>query len=209
NFGVPQTRKRTYLISDLANDENEKNMITDYFLLNNLEMNSLKYEEIAHLKKYLRLDYSNEVYKKESEESRPNFTKSREKIYKNNTILAIDDTPVMNEFARTVTTKQDRHPNSGIIKYDKEVLVQRNTKYRNLTPRECFLLMGFEESQYDNLIKQNFDIGNGRRMLSLAKLIQLAGNSIVVQVLENIFIQLNELNIMLGKEKVHNKSIIT
>ena len=27
--------------------------------------------------------------------------------------------------------------------------------YRNLTPRECFLLMGFDEKDFDNLMRNN------------------------------------------------------
>jgi len=80
------------------------------------------------------------------------------------------------------------------VEYKDIVLTDINKNYRNLTPRECFLLMGFEEEQYDLLMENNFKIGGGRRMLSSSKLIQLAGNSIVVPVLEVIFRQMIEIN---------------
>lgn len=54
--------------------------------------------------------------------------------------------------------------------------------------------MGFEESQFDCLIENNSLVGNEKKMLSQSKLIRLAGNSIVVQVLESIFKQIDEIN---------------
>lgn len=192
DFGIPQSRIRTYLLSVRALDKEMEIKIRNYFAENNLEKRPpVKTESIA---KYLRLDYSNQVYREEAIESTPIFTESREKIYRNNVILATDDIPNVNEHARTITTKQDRHPNSGIIEYKNIVLTDVNHKYRNLTPRECFLLMGFKEEQFDLLMENNIDIGNNRRFLSQPKLIQLAGNSIVVQVLESIFKQFDEID---------------
>lgn len=192
NFGIPQSRIRTYLVSVLAKDDEKlASKINNYFTLNDLENYTVAKK--VDISDFLRLDYSNKVYREEAIESTPVFTESRKKIYENNVILAIDDTPT-NEHARTITTKQDRHPNSGIIEYKKIVLTDVNKKYRNLTPRECFLLMGFQEDQYNLLIENNIEIGYNRRILSQSKLIQLAGNSIVVQVLEGIFKQIYEIN---------------
>lgn len=201
-FGIPQTRVRTYVISVLAEDENLKRDIGTYFYLNNLE-NKMYIKKTHSIEKYLRLDYDNEVYRQEAIESTPSLTKSREKIFQLNVKLATDRTPHNNQFARTVTTKQDRHPNSGVIAFDKEVLVDRNHLYRNLTPRECFLLMGFSEEQFDLLLKENFYVSENRLFLTNAKLIQLAGNSIVVPVLEEIFCQINEINETILNNKEH------
>lgn len=192
NFGVPQSRVRTYMISVLAPNKEMRENLDDYFFENNLEAVYAE-RNVDSLKKYLKLDYSNELYREEAITSTPTFTPSREKIYYNNPILATDDT-IKNTYARTVTTKQDRHPNSGIVEYKDIVLTDVNKKYRNLTPRECFLLMGFDEEQYDLLMENNFKIGANRKMLSSSKLIQLAGNSIVVPVLEVIFKQMIEIN---------------
>lgn len=63
-----------------------------------------------------------------------------------------------------------------------------------MTPRECFLLMGFEEKQFDLLLSNNIDVALDRKILPPSKLIKLAGNSIVVQVLESIFKQIVEIN---------------
>lgn len=46
------------------------------------------------------------------------------------------------------------------------------------------LLMGFEEEDFDRLQENNINITEYRKILPTSKLIKLAGNSIVVQVLE-------------------------
>lgn len=203
NFGVPQSRVRTYMISVLAPNQVTRKNLDDYFFENNLEAIYVERNTNA-LKNYLKVDYSNELYREEAIASTPTFTPSREKIYLNNPILATDKA-IKNTYARTVTTKQDRHPNSGIVEYKDIVLTDVNNKYRNLTPRECFLLMGFDEKQYDLLMENNFKIGGNRKMLSSSKLIQLAGNSIVVPVLEVIFRQMIEINekLLIVKEKAY------
>lgn len=194
NFGVPQSRVRTYMISVLCPSEEVRQEIIEYFLYNNLENYVVSDEDIRPINEYLRLDYSVDKYKFEAIESTPAFTPSRKKIYENNPILATDDIVHSSVHARTVTTKQDRHPNSGIIEYSNIQLTSANHKYRNLTPRECFLLMGFEEEDFDRLQENNINITEYRKILPTSKLIKLAGNSIVVQVLEKVFIQIDEIN---------------
>lgn len=194
NFGVPQSRKRTYMISVLTENDDQYQLINDYFFFNNLENIILSKENIQPLSHYLKLDYDNENYRREAIESTPAYTPSRQKIYENNPKLAVDRTANKNDYARTVTTKQDRNPNSGIIQFDKEILTHINKYYRNLTPRECFLLMGFEESQFNLLMEHNIYLSEGKKILPPSKLIRMAGNSIVVQVLEVIFKQMDEID---------------
>ena len=149
NFGIPQTRIRTYMISVLVSNEGELKKVEDFFEKNNLENKTLPKEEINNISKYLKLDYSNDVYRKEAIESTPTLTPSREKILQLNPVLALDNVAFNEKYARTITTKQDRHPNSGIILYQNEILTNINTKYRNLSARECFLLMGFNEESFN------------------------------------------------------------
>lgn len=54
-------------------------------------------------------------------------------------------------------------------------------KIRKLTPKECFRLMGFDDSDVDILSENN---------ISNTQLYKMAGNSIVVDVLEEIFCEL-------------------
>lgn len=59
--------------------------------------------------------------------------------------------------------------------------VQDGLAIRKLTPKECFRLMGFDDSDVDLLMQ------NG---ISNTQLYKMAGNSIVVNVLEFIFCQI-------------------
>lgn len=194
DFGIPQNRERTYMLSVRTVTQKQKEKVNNFFEKNNLEKRTNTNPN--PIKHYLRLDYTDERYKREAIESTPHFTESRRKIFENNPILAIDDEAMNGACARTITTKQDRNPNSGIIEYKKNPLVSWNTHYRNLTPRECFLLMGFNESSFDILINNNINIRKDAQFLPSSKLVKLAGNSIVVPVLEEIFKQVIELNEM-------------
>lgn len=194
NFGVPQSRKRTYMISVFVGDDLEiEQEVMNYFLSNNLEHIKLSAESINPISDYLRLDYSVKHYLEEAIHATPNFTASREKIFNNNLKLATDSQADNSLIARTITTKQDRNPNSGIIAYDKNPLVE-GTRYRNLTPREAFLLMGFTEESFDNLTIKNPSEDVKKAFLTQAKLLKLAGNSIVVNVLCGIFKQMDYIN---------------
>lgn len=194
NFGVPQNRSRTYMISVLTdNNEETESYLEEYFYINNLEHVNKTNESEQKLEEYLKLDYSNKIYRTEAKLSTPKFTPSREKIFNDNIVLAVDDEVKEGVIARTITTKQDRNPNSGIIVYDKKELIE-GRKYRNITPREAFLLMGFSEESFDLLLENNFGTTKNRYMLNDAKLLKLAGNSIVVDVLTEIFLQIDEIN---------------
>jgi len=192
NFGIPQSRVRTYMISIKIKNKNEGNRIEKYFYKNNLE-NKVTNERKS-ISNYLKLDYSVDKYRREAIDSTPMFTPSRKKILDLNRKLGIDSRPYNNVVARTITTKQDRHPNSGIILYNDIILTEKNRYYRNLTPRECFLLMGFDEESFEELMNNNIIFENGNKILPNSKLIRLAGNSIVVDVLEKIFEQIIEIN---------------
>lgn len=93
--------------------------------------------------------------------------------------------PAINkEVAVTITTKSgNRTSDNYILEYvasrgiatDSKVNSD-NYRIRKLTPRECFRLMGVKDEQFDRLCE-----------LSNTQLYKLAGNSIVVNVLEAIF----------------------
>lgn len=63
---------------------------------------------------------------------------------------------------------------------DKRV-IETDLRIRKLTPKECFRLMGFDDEDIDILIDNKF---------SNTQLYKMAGNSIVVDVLEEIFVEL-------------------
>lgn len=77
------------------------------------------------------------------------------------------------KYCNTITLKQDRFPNAGIVDYE--------DYYRFLTPMKQWVLMGFDKEDY---IKVR-NVQNGK-----VQLCKQAGNSIVVNVLEAIFKEL-------------------
>jgi DNA (cytosine-5)-methyltransferase 1 len=156
-FGVPQDRARCFMVSKFR----EKPHIKEKLKLN-------LYPE-KNIKKFLRMDYTNEVYKKEADEAQLPRTESRERMWKTNK----RDINKLTYF-NTITCNMDRQNNAGMILYDGP----KGDSYRLLTAREAFLLMGFSEKDYENVK----ELG-----LSYRKTIKLAGNSIVVPVLEAIF----------------------
>ena len=74
------------------------------------------------------------------------------------------------------------------------------SRYRFLTPRECFMLMGFDEKDYERLITNNFESRKNALFFSRDRLYKLAGNSIVVNMLEAIFEQAFEIKTLLTKQ---------
>lgn len=193
-FGIPQKRVRTYMISVLVeNDINKRRKVENYFKEHNLEddkyIRTLNIKE-RKIKEFLRLDYNNKAYRKESDLCQPNDTPSRREIYENN-IKIYNNNKVNSITVPTVTTKQDRHPNSGVIDYCNQK--EGKSKFRYLTPRECFLLMGFDEDDYNNIVNNNFEYRK-RDFFNIEKLNRMAGNSIVVNVLEEIFKQVDYIN---------------
>lgn len=69
-------------------------------------------------------------------------------------------------------------------KHNNRVL-QPDLRIRKLTPKECFRLMGFDDADVDLLIE------NG---ISNTQLYKMAGNSIVVNMLEFLFCQIFDNN---------------
>lgn len=192
DFGIPQKRVRTYMISVLTNnDKMKENQVKNYFEKHDLADPKYTHKIIKKHKNLkddiLKLDYNNIQYRIEADECQPNDTMSRREIYKKNDILYTNK-KVNNIVVSTVTTKQDRHPNSGLIDYYSEDTNKSN--YRYLTPRECFLLMGFDEQDYQRIIDNNFQARKGEMFFTRDKLYKMAGNSIVVNVLEEIFKQI-------------------
>lgn len=189
NFGVPQNRVRTYMLSILVDDDEKWNDICTMLDTSDLHQ-ILEEPDIAP---YLRLDYKKrKEYYLEALESTPNWTLSRQAIYADSSKLAYGNQTV-GQIAKTITTKQDRNPNAGLIVH-KLNLEGNKAPYRNLTPRETFLLMGFDEEDFDRIIENNFLLSKNRKILSHSKLLKLSGNSIVVDVLQQIFIEVNRIN---------------
>ncbi len=186
NFGIPQNRERIVMISVLTNGIS-KPKLDSYFEKHNLE--SSEYLKSIAIKPWDLHELFNRTsnYEHEKRNSQPNDTLSRKTIWNRNPKL-IDEDYSCASIVPTITTKQDRHPNSGVIYYP----TTRNN-FRYLTPRECFLLMGFDENDYQALIDNNFLYKSNQCFFTRDKFYKMIGNSIVVNVLEEVFKQVDEI----------------
>lgn len=157
-FGVPQDRKRTIIISCLDKEIDIESVLP----------RNKKYDA----RNFIKNDYSNPIFKSEADQASLNPTPSRELMWKINKRTLSKDT-----IFHTITCNMDRNNNAGMIKYK----LYKGRKYRLLTMREAFLLMGFKESDYEDIKSLGF---------SYRKINKLIGNSIVVNVLSSIFVTL-------------------
>lgn len=160
DFGIPQARERVFVISKLSGAS--------------FNFNRLKRKSMRNVWEFIEKD-ADERYTV----TQPSMLK---KIGDDpNDSFGGRLTPI-EDYAWTITTKQMRCPNSGIVPIG-------NGKYRLLTERECWRLMGFDDEDFDaaeNAHPRRGDFLNGT-------LYHQAGNSIVVDVLEAIFdVLLNE-----------------
>lgn len=191
DFGIPQNRVRTYMLSVLNTHHNVQiRQLLDQVKYNN---DFFQPENYPKLDEFLKLDYTNSTYLEEALESIPNYTPSRVSIHNKAVILA-EGQQVNNVIAKTITTKQDRNPTAGVIIHQLPLQNSSLAPYRNLTPRETFLLMGFDEDDFQFVKDQNITISKNRKFISHAKFLKLAGNSIVVNVLEEIFKTVNTID---------------
>ena len=159
DFGIPQSRNRVYTISCLGSRK---------FKFDNLERLKTK-----HISDFLESDVDDKYLVKQ-----PSMLKripcANEYQKSNYGVLKI-----IKDSCLTITTKQMRCPNAGIIKLD-------NNNYRYLTEKECWRLMGFDDEDYNNALNEH----KGTLGKLNGTLYKQAGNSIVVQVLEAIFREL-------------------
>ncbi len=195
DFGLPQTRCRVIMLSVLTNHDKEKEeFVKNYFLKNDLNdkeyLKKLKIEN-KELKDLLRLS-KEKKYWDEALQMQPRNTKSRRGIWEKNIQITKDMTGnVVVDNVATLTTKQDRHPNSGNIYFDYKG--NQKSKFRYLTPRECFLLMGFDEEDFESISNNNFESRKNGNFFTNDILVKLAGNSIPVKILEQVFLQVKYL----------------
>lgn len=156
DFGIPQKRERVFTISILGVEK------FDFSKLMKRPLQDINFflEEDTNMK-YILTQPS--MLKKIGEGN--NKFQGRLQIIKN--------------FVYTITTKQLRCPNSGIVDIG-------NGKYRLLTERECWRFMGFTDEDFNKALKRH----PGRNGCLNNILYKQAGNSIVVQILEAIFEEL-------------------
>lgn len=162
DFGIPQKRERIFVVSCLG--------------ANNFSFNKLESKGTRPLSEILEKDVS-ELYTM----TQPYMLKFLNKGIDNSFRGRLK---VIKDFSYTISTKQMRVPNSGIIDIG-------NGQYRYLTERECLRLMGFDDSDIDKLEK----VHPRRKNCTSSKLYKQAGNSIVVDVLIAIIKEIHRMEV--------------
>lgn len=176
NYGVPQNRNRTFMISILGkyNYSFPKNVELTQTMQDRLELtvdekyyiNTLKSKElISFLINKGKIDGEKTITGLFSQQC----SKFDKKTDIANTLLARDYKGFGNQSM------------NGIIEKNTET-IENSNKYRirKLTPKECFRLMDFDDDDYEKCSLVNSD----------CQLYKQAGNSIVVAVLKAIFKQM-------------------
>lgn len=203
DFGLPQNRPRLLMISVFVGDnKGEIELIHEYFGNTTAEkvIEDYRHSDFFRqwtIKDLLRTDYTKQSAFEEAIECTPNDTVSRRKIWEDNPQIILQGN-IFNEkinMIRTITTKQDRNPNSGNLYFD--CGISGRSKFRYLTPRECLLFMGFTDRDYINLATNNLEFHKGDALFTRDKIIRLAGNSIPVKLLEGIFLQIMKIDALL------------
>lgn len=158
DFGLPQKRQRVFTISILGGPA--------------FDFSKLKHRPMRPLSEFLDKRYE-PCHLVRS----PSMLRmiGKKKANFNGTIKILTE----NGPCECITTHQDRCPNSGVVKLE-------NGKYRLLTERECWRLMGFSDKDYEAALKVN----PSRKGFKNGALYKQAGNSMPVAVLESIFLEL-------------------
>lgn len=158
-FGVPQFRERVFAVSTLDRS---------YF---NFDL--LQKKPMRNINEYLTDNYEEQhiISQPSMIEKLPG--KPIKKSWGGRRLSEIVD------YSWTITTKQMRCPNSGVIRLD-------NDQWRYLTELECWRLMGFDDEDFERAESEH----PGVKGKLNGTLYHQAGNSIVVDVLEAIFKQI-------------------
>lgn len=162
DFGLPQNRERVFTVSCLDGT---------FFNFNTLERKSMRsiseFLEDTQEEKYI-VSQPSMLKKIECKDS--NFG-GRVQVIKN--------------YCTTITTKQMRCPNSGVIDLG-------DGRYRYLTERECWRLQGYSDADFEAALK----VHAGKEGKLNGALYKQAGNSIPVPILESIFKQIIDMQFL-------------
>lgn len=148
-FGLPQARRRVITISSLADE--------------GFDFSSLIRTPMKPLNEFLETDVPE------------HYTVTQSSVLNCIGNKGIKRTTVIEEYAMTITCRQDRTP-AQVIDLGKD-------KYRYLTERECWRLQGFTDADFEAALKANPSV-DGKMNRTLYK---QAGNSMPVLMLESIF----------------------
>ena len=148
DFGLPQKRERVFTISTLGGPA--------------FDFDRLERKPAPHIKEFLE-----HIPGDEYTITQPSMLR-RIGVNPNKKFAGVLE--IITDHCKTITTKQLRCPNSGIVDIG-------NGQYRLLTERECWRLQGYTDEDYEAAASVN-----GRTALYAQ-----AGNSIPVTIFESIF----------------------
>lgn len=163
DFGIPQTRNRVFTISILNGKE---------FNFDNLQTTPME-----NIDKFIDRNFYSDKYRVADRTMAIQFGKLPKNPFNGRNMLVGD-------YARTIVSNYAKVPASNILAV--------GDKYRHITEKESWLLMGFDESDYEKaqaLYPQRY-IGGKECMCGI--LYRQAGNSIVVPVLQAILRELKQ-----------------
>lgn len=166
DYGIPQSRERIFSVSVLEGHFN-------FELMKQKPMRDIEsfLQDTFH-ERYL-VTQPSMLSKLDIEENKNNRSSFNGRV------------TIIDKHCWTITTKQVRAPNAGVVDLG-------NGKYRYLTERECWRLMGFDDQDYEKAKREHPRRGNYMN----GTLYHQAGNSIVVPVLESMFATLFEQGIL-------------
>ena len=153
DFGLPQRRERVFTISILDGE---------FFNFSTLEK-----RQAPHIKEFLE-DTQEEKY-----------IVTQPSMLKKINLKGSMGLNIITDYCTTITTKQMRCPNSGVIDLG-------DGQYRYLTERECWRLQGYSDIDFEAALKAH----PGKEGKLNGALYKQAGNSIPVTIFESIFKQL-------------------
>ena len=163
DFGIPQTQNRVFTVSILNGDA---------FNFDNLQTTPME-----NIDKFVDRTFYSDKYRVADRTLAVQFGKLPNNPFNGRNMLVGD-------YARTIVSNYAKVPTSNILAV--------GDKYRHITEKESWLLMGFDESDFEKaqaLYPQRY-IGGKECMCGI--LYRQAGNSIVVQVLQAIIRELKQ-----------------
>ena len=155
DYGLPQARERVFTVS--------------YLNGNKFNFQLMEKRPYKHINHYLE-EYVDDRYTIKTPSMLKAVYGSQEGKFKRK----LD---VIQDHCKTISTKQNRCPNAGIVPTS-------DGKYRLLTEKECWLLQGYNERDYEKAASVN----------GSTALYKQAGNSIPVTIFEEMFkVMINDI----------------
>ncbi|BAH69880.1 hypothetical protein MBIO_0615 [Mycoplasmopsis fermentans PG18] len=181
DHGSLQHRKRVFALS-VRNDlkvpfkENDESYLDELLNFGKEREIKNKWKEFAKI-----FDLENKK-EEESKEALIKKSQSRERMaFENKNYSTIYKNQKIDECRiNTLTTKQDRHPNVGVLDYDANLKGFYNKRF--VTNREAYKIMGFEDKDFEKV--NEFKKKN---IITKEALYRQAGNSICVPAIKSVF----------------------